>query len=106
LVSVHSLFTSFPIFKKGETAMKANKKQVSIAMVISLVLMVISVVVVKAAPVAQGESPRMNFGSRRVVRCLATLAWRVTWVRHWRWVVGWAWTRRWQWPRRWGCWAA
>jgi len=38
---------------------KVNKKQVGIAMGISLVLMVVSVVVVKAAPVAQ-EPPRMN----------------------------------------------
>ncbi|MBU0705432.1 MAG: PTS system mannose/fructose/sorbose family transporter subunit IID [Chloroflexi bacterium] len=40
--------------------MKVNKKQVSIAMVVSLLLMVVSVVVVKAAPVTQGEPMRMN----------------------------------------------
>jgi len=39
---------------------KVNKKQASIAMIISLLLMVVSVVVVKAAPVAQ-EPVRMNF---------------------------------------------
>ena len=40
--------------------MKVNKKQISIAMVVSLLLMVVSVVVVKAAPVPQEEPARMN----------------------------------------------
>ncbi|MDY7078375.1 MAG: PTS system mannose/fructose/sorbose family transporter subunit IID [Chloroflexota bacterium] len=41
--------------------MKMNKRQVSTAMVVSLVLMIVSVVAVKAAPVAQEEPPRMSF---------------------------------------------
>ncbi|MFQ6100757.1 MAG: PTS system mannose/fructose/sorbose family transporter subunit IID [Anaerolineae bacterium] len=40
--------------------MKVNKKQVGIAMGISLVLMLVSVVVVKAAPTVQEEPPRMS----------------------------------------------
>ena len=40
--------------------MQANKKQVSIAMGISLVLMVLSFAVVKAAPLTQEEPPSMN----------------------------------------------
>ena len=40
--------------------MKVNKKQVGIAMGISLLLMVVSFVVVKAAPSAQEEPMRMN----------------------------------------------
>ena len=41
--------------------MKVNKKQIGIAMAVSMLLMVASVVVVKAAPVAQEEPMRMNF---------------------------------------------
>jgi len=40
--------------------MKVHKKQIGIAMAVSMLLMVASVVVVKAAPVAQEEPMRMN----------------------------------------------
>ncbi len=54
--------------------MKVNKKQVGIAMSISLVLMVLSFVVVKAAPVAQEEPVRMNFLMAAIVGIMYYLA--------------------------------
>ena len=49
--------------------MKVNKKQVGIAMVISILLLVASVVVVKAAPAEQG-APRINLGMAIIIGIL------------------------------------
>ena len=54
--------------------MKVNKKQVGIAMGISLVLMVLGVVVVEAAPVAQEEPMRMSFVMAAIVGIMYYLA--------------------------------
>jgi len=54
--------------------MKVNKKQVGIAMGISLVLVLVSFVVVKAAPVAQEEPVHMNFLMAAIVGIMYYLA--------------------------------
>ena len=54
--------------------MKVNKKQMGIAMGISLLLMLVSFVVVKAAPVAQEEPVRMNFLTAAIIGILYYLA--------------------------------
>lgn len=50
--------------------MKVSKKQVTTAMVTSLILMVVSVVAVKAAPVTQDEPARMNIVMAAIIGIL------------------------------------
>ena len=50
--------------------MKVNKKQISIAMGVSLLLMLASVIVVKAAPVTQEEPMRMNLAMAIIIGIL------------------------------------
>jgi len=50
--------------------MKVNKKQITTAMVTSMILMVVSVVMVKAAPVTQDEPARMNLVMAAIVGIL------------------------------------
>jgi len=54
--------------------MKVNRKQVSVAMVVSLVLMLASFAVVRAAPVAQEEPVRMSFLMAAIVGIFYYLA--------------------------------
>ncbi|MBC8449316.1 MAG: PTS system mannose/fructose/sorbose family transporter subunit IID [Chloroflexi bacterium] len=54
--------------------MKVNRKQVSVAMVVSLMLMLVSFVVVRAAPLAQEEPVRMNFLMAAIIGILYYLA--------------------------------
>ncbi len=54
--------------------MKVNKRQIATSMVVSLILMVTSVVMVKAAPVAQEEPGRMNIVMAAVIGILYYLS--------------------------------
>ncbi|MEN6435815.1 MAG: PTS system mannose/fructose/sorbose family transporter subunit IID [Anaerolineaceae bacterium] len=54
--------------------MKNNKKQIGIAMIISVILMAVTFIAVKAAPSAQDEPPKVSLLMAIIVGCLYYLA--------------------------------